>query len=319
MKNKQLSRYWILACAGTLLASCYPLWMGVRVVADLIANGTVAKENYPKYLIPYTPIAVAVIVGVLLMPLALRWLKRFAFWGGAVAALAVFFASELLLEKTVMVSDGLRTQLEDWQMYMCYIPPELIDWSGGYRTQTAVDILMGEYDPAFKLHFYIISVVLILSLLNCLYGFAQMIKSGNRTRRKSLTVQAVCTAVFLSLCILACFTAFWRDGSLDVSPLSAVLMTVYFILLGVTTGVFAGSFLLGKRRSVSIMIPATVSAVMTLVMYIGEMILLNGHLYQFGEGVFFESLPVIVLAPADLVTVLVSGAVTATISARLNK
>lgn len=319
MKNKHVSLYWWCACAGTLFASCYPLWMGVRVLTDLIADGTVAKENYPKYLIPYTPIALAVIVGVLLMPLCLRWLKRAALVGGAGAALAVFFTAELLLEKTVVVSDGLAAQLEDWQMYMCYIPPELLDWSGGYRTQTAVDILMGNYSPAFKMHFYVISVVLILALLNCLYGFGQMIGRGEVARCKSLTVQSVCTAVFLGLCILACFTAFWRDGNLTVSPLSAVLMSVFFILLGVTTGIFAASFLLGRRRAVSVAIPAAVSAVMTVVMYIGEMILLNGHLYQYGEGFLFESLPVIVLAPADILIVIVSGGVTAAISRWLNR
>ena len=319
MKTKRFSLYWWCACAGTLLASCYPLWMGVRVLTDLIADGTVAKEHYPKYLIPYTPIAVAVIVGVLLMPLCLRWLRRAALVGGAGAALAVFFTAELLLEKTVVVSDGLAAQLEDWQMYMCWVPPELVDWSGGYRTQTAVDILMGDYNPAFKLHFYVISVVLILALLNCLYGFGQMIRRDEFTRCKSLTVQSVCTAVFLGLCILACFTAFWRDGNLAVSPLSAMLMSVFFILLGVTAGVFAASFLLGRRRAVSVAIPAAIAAVMTVVMYIGEMILLSGHLYQYGEGLLFESLPVIVLAPVDILIVLFSGGVTAAISQWLNR
>ena len=188
-----------------------------------------------------------------------------------------------------------------------------------YKTQTAVDILMGDYNPAFKLHFYIISVLLIITILNCLYGFCQMIKNGDKKRCKSLVLQSICSVVFLGLCILACFTAFWRDGSIQVSPLSAALMTVFFVLFGVTAGVFVGSFLLGKRKLISVWLPAISASVMTLLMYIGEMILLNGHLYILGSGFLFESLLGIVFAPIDLLVILLSGCITVLIFTLFNK
>ena len=320
MKNKAFNRYYLLSCLGILIASYYPLSMGVRVITDMLVNGTVMKENYPKYIIPYTPISVAIIAGVLLMPLFIKVFKRFAFAGGAAVATGIFFGSELLLEQKVVVSTAETvTKLEDWQMFMCYVPPE--GWGETvttYKTQTAVDILMGDYNPAFKLHFYIISIVLIITILNCLYGFGQMIKSGDKKRCKSLILQSICSLVFLGLCILACFTAFWRDGSIQVSPLSASLMTVFFILLGVTVGVFLGSFLLGKRRFVSIWIPAISASMMTFLMYIAEMFLLNGHLYSFGSGLLFDGLPGIVFAPIDLLVILLSGCVTALVFALLN-
>lgn len=96
-------------------------------------------------------------------------------------------------------------------------------------------------------------------------------------------------------------------------------MAVFFILLGVTVGVFAGSFLLGKRKLVSVCIPAIISSAMTLLMYIGEMILLNGHLYIFGEGFIFNSIPGIILAPIDLLIIALSGCVTTLIFALLNR
>ena len=320
VKNKAFNRYYLLSCLGVLIASYYPLSMGVRVITDMLVNGTVMKENYPKYIIPYTPISVAIIAGVLLMPLFIKVFKRFAFAGGAAVATGIFFGSELLLEQKVVVSTAETvTKLEDWQMFMCYVPPE--GWGETvttYKTQTAVDILMGDYNPAFKLHFYIISIALIITILNCLYGFGQMIKSGDKKRCKSLILQSVCSLVFLGLCILTCFTAFWRDGSIQVSPLSASLMTAFFILLGVTVGVFLGSFLLGKRKLVSIWIPAISAAVMTLLMYIAEMFLLNGHLYSFGSGLLFDGLPGIVFAPIDLLVILLSGCITALVFALLN-
>lgn len=321
MKNKRFSRYYLFACLGILAASFYPLYMGTKVVWDMAANGTVMKENYPKYIIPYTPICLALLIGVLLMPLFIKLFQKYALLGGAVTSLGVFFGLELLFEKNVVVTTAETvTGLEDWQMYMCYVPPE--GWGETittYKTQTPVDILMGNYNPAFKLHFYMISCVLLLSLLNCLYGFAQMIKSGETKRRKTLVLQAVSALMFLGLCILACFTAFWRDGSLLVSPLSAALMSVFFILFGVTVGIFVGSFLVGRGKSAAVWIPAIASALMTLLMYFGEMILLHGHLYQYGTGYFFRSLSGIVLAPIDVCIVLISGCISAGIFSRLNK
>lgn len=310
--KKRFTRFWLLSLVAVLAASFYPLLMGVRVISDMLRDGTVLKENYPKYVIPYTPIAVAVILGVLLLPLFVRLLKRFAVLGGSALSIGTFFGLEYLFEKNVVVKTAETVAtLEDWQMYMCYQPPD--GWGTTvtvYKTHTAVEILMGEYNPAFKLHFYLISVVLILAILNCVYGFAQMARTGDRRKKKALVQQSVSAALFLGLCILACFTAFWRDGSIQVSPLSAVLMSVFFILLGVTVGIFLGSLLLKKRRMIGLWLPAAAAALTTLLMYVGEMILLHGHLYRFGAGLFFDGLPAIVLAPVDLIVILAAGIVT---------
>lgn len=200
-------------------------------------------------------------------------------------------------------------------MFMCYVSPET------YQTRNwkAVDILIGEYSPTFKIHFYLISVVLILTILSCLYGFGQMVLTGNRKKCKVLAIQSVCSAFFLGLCIFACFTAFFRDGELLVSPLSAVLMGIFFLVLGVTVGTYVGSFLLGKKKGIAVGVPAAVGAVTTLAMYIGEMCLLSGNLYLFGTGFWFTGLPGIVLAPVDILIILAAGAVSGGISLALNR
>ena len=64
----------------------------------------------------------------------------------------------------------------------------------------------------------------------------------------------------------------------------------------------------------SVWLPSVSAAVVTLVMYIGEMILLSGHLYRFGDGFFFAGIPGIVLAPVDIVVILGSGVMTAIIA-----
>ncbi|MBQ9806474.1 MAG: hypothetical protein IJW49_08235 [Clostridia bacterium] len=232
----------------------------------------------------------------------------------------MFLENAVIVTKTFTETVWVDAKLESWQMYMCWSPPE--GWgTGSYQelTKTEVGILMGEYSPTFKIHFYIISLVLIISLLNCFYGFAKILQSGNKQRLKPLVMQSVASIAFLGMCLWACFTAFYRTGSIQVSPLSALLMCSFFILFGVTVGVYVASFTVDKRRLFSMVVPAFSASVTTLVMYIGEMCLLSGHVYCFGQGFFFDSLPVIVLAPVDLLVILVSGAVTALIAVKLGK
>ena len=318
MENKKFKNYYLLSLLGVILASCYPIYMGITVIVDMIRYGTVYAENYPKYIIPYTPIALALLVGVALIPVALKYFKKYTLLFGTVISTVLFFAFELILEKLVVVTRTVTetvgwvdvSKLEDWQMYMCYVPPNSFE----ERTWTEVDVLMGEYSPAFKLHFYIISIVLILSILNCFYGFAKMIQTGDKSRCKSLTIQSIASGAFLGMCIWACFTAFYRNGDIKVSALSAILMSAFFVLFGVTVGIYVASFTLNKKPLLSVWLPSMSAAIVTLVMYIGEMILLSGHLYRFGDGFFFAGIPGIVLAPVDIVVIIASGVVAAIIA-----
>ena len=318
MENKKFKNYYLLSLLGVILASCYPIYMGITVIVDMICYGTVYAENYPKYIIPYTPIALALLVGVALIPVALKYFKKYTLLFGTVISTVLFFAFELILEKLVVVTRTVTetvgwvdvSKLEDWQMYMCYIPPNSFE----ERTWTEVDVLMGEYSPAFKLHFYIISIVLILSILNCFYGFAKMIQTGDKSRCKSLTIQSIASGAFLGMCIWACFTAFYRNGDIKVSALSAILMSAFFVLFGVTVGIYVASFTLNKKPLLSVWLPSISATIVTLVMYIGEMILLSGHLYRFGDGFFFAGIPGIVLAPVDIVVIIASGVVAAIIA-----
>lgn len=165
-------KFYLFSAAGVFLASFYPLLMGVRVVRDVIRDGMVMQENYPKYIIPYTPISLAVIIAVLLMPVLMKYTGKYALAAASSISFASFFTLELLLEKVVIASTMTiqfadttvpsTIKLENWQMFMCYVPPQSVLT----RSWTPVNVLIGEYSPAFKLHFYIISLVLIIALLN---------------------------------------------------------------------------------------------------------------------------------------------------------
>lgn len=310
-------RYWLITLLAMLAACAYPLFMVGRVTVEMLRYGVVPMERYPKYIIPYAPIALAVIAATALLPLLQKRIARFDLPAALAIALAVFFAAERLLETRVLVlaRENEPVILESWQMSLCYVPPEY-DQS---RAWQAVNVLLGGYSPSFKLHFYLISVVLIGALLNSIYGFGRLLQSGDTRRRRALTVQTAAAVTFLGMCIWACFTSFYRTGELLVPAVSAVLMAVFFILIGATVGTFVGSFTLGRRPWLSVLLPATVAVLTTLLMYIGELSLLNGSLYRFGEGFFFAQLPVVRLAPVDIAIVLTAGGVTALIFALLGR
>lgn len=230
MKNKSYGIYCISVLLLVIAASVYPIIMGARILADWLPDGIVAAADYPKYVIPYTPLSLALIAGTALLPLFLRYLKKWATPAASALSLGIFFAAEHFLEGLTVEADisGLimvpnvteNVDLGNWQMYMCAITPPRVSYEIGIEpidfSKTQVGILAGEYSPAFKLHFYLISTVLIIAITGCIYGFGQMLKSGDRSRRTALILQASSAAVFLGLCIFACFTAFFRTGNIRV-------------------------------------------------------------------------------------------------------
>lgn len=307
MKQSKFRTYYLLCLAIILVASLYPLLMGISVLTNYVRYGYVWSDDYPKYLIPYTPISIALIIGTILLPLSMK-LKK---WGQAaltLLCLGIFLGAELLLENLMIkhiVYD--YSTIGDWQMYSCIALPS-IDIE-----QTTLRILIGDYSPTFKLHFYAISMLIILTMVNSFYGFGKQVQTGDRSRQKVLTLQSVGSVLFLGLCILACFTAFFRTGDIRIAPISAILMAVFFIVFGLIAGIFALSFLTKKPRSCA-WLPGVIASAMALLMYIGEMCLLSGNLYLFGTGWFFAPLGALVLAPVDILIILAAGALTAVIS-----
>lgn len=302
--DQKYRNYCLLSAVGILVLCLYPILMGVRVCAGMITEGSIPVERYPKYVIPYAPIALSLIAGVGLMPVYQK--RKRAFPLGALTGTAMFFLAERIMETRVFVRTEELIPLEGWQMSLCYIPPEQ------YRTRTweAVDVLLGGYSPAFKIHFYLISVLIILSVLNCIYGFGKTVLTKDRSPIRLLTVQAVTSVAFLGMCIWACFTAFYRGGEITVAPVSAVLMIVFFILMGVNAGVFSASRISQRAGKAAKFAPVLIAVLISSAMYAGELILLNGNLYRFGTGLLFDGIGGKGPAPADFLVIAAAGALT---------
>ena len=309
MKTNYKSFY-IVSLIILILLSVYPIYMGITVFIQYMQNGSLDAAEYPKYIIPYTPMCIAIIVSAALLPVIYKLSKRFSLIIGSCIGVGLFFAAELFFEQIKIVEGYTTLPLESWQYSLCIATPEVL--------QSIGEPIYAENNPAFKLHFYLIAIVIILSVIGVLYGFMKMLKEGIYQKKKPLVVQTVCVTIFVGMCILACFTAFYRNGTLNISPLSAFLTGLFFVVFGVTLGAYFSSHLYGKSQLLSVWVPALIAMLTTIVMYIGELVLMDGYLFVFGSGTFFEPLGAVPFSVCDILIVLISGIITAALSFLLN-
>ena len=301
--------YYFISLGASLMFSFYPLLMGLRVFISYIRDGYVNASEYPKYLIPYTPISFALILSVALLPFVVKLFKRFALPVVSALGLGLFFFFELLFEQITLfsVEEGVA-DIGSWQMYLCVATPEVMQ-SVEYR-ETVAQSLAERYSPLFKVHFYLIAILIVLAVIGVVYGFGKMVYSKCYDKRKPLLIQTAAVAIFIGLCILACFTAFYRTGNLNISALSSWLMSVFFVVFGLTAGIYAGSLLYFKKSVVSRLIPSLIAVAATFIMYIGELVLMGGVLFKFGNGSIFEPIGACPFTLIDFFVIALSGVIT---------
>lgn len=291
-------------------ASAYPVYMGYVTLSAYLRQGFVMAESYPKYVIPYAPLSIAVMTVAVLMPVFYKNFKRFALIIASIAGAAIFFLCEYGFEQIRIVEGYSQLPLESWQYSLCVATPEVLQAIG--------EPIYAENNPAFKVHFYLIALVILLAVTHILHGFTRMIKEEEYHRKKLLTVQLAATVLFILLCILACLTAFYRTGAIVVSPLSAFLMGIFFIVFGIVPGISLSCLFWGKRRLFSVLAPSALSVAATLAMYAGELALMDGVLFRFGHGSFFAPIGGLPFAAVDLLVVFLSGTVTYILSSVIN-
>ena len=297
-------KIYLLSLGAVLLVSIYPIYMGAVLLASCLQHGGIDMADYPRYIIPYTPICISLIVCVVSLPLVFRLCPKHALPVVSILGVSLFLGAETLFEQVIVFTDySSKMDIATWQLLSCFQTP---------RAEVSLwDSLSLKYDPAFKVHFYAIALLIVLTILGVICGFYKMALTQNHEKKRPLVVQLVSVVVFIGLCILACFTAFFRTGEIDLSPLSAFLMIIFFLIFGITAGVYTGTWLYGKKKWLSIVIPSVVAMALTVVMYIGEMVMLGWSLFRYGKEMFiFSPIGSCPLAPIDFVVILLSGAIT---------
>lgn len=295
-------KFYFLSSIIIILLCTYPLYMGLYTLHSYLQDGSIVSSDYKKYIIPYTPISISLILVTLLFPVIIRLFKRFALLIASLLGSLLFLLTEVGFEQIKVVESQKSLPLESWQYSLCVATPQVL--------QSIGEPIYADNNPGFKVHFYIISLLIILSVLYVIYGYSKMLLTSDHTKKHLLTAQTVSIVLFISLCIYACFTAFYRTGNIYISPLSAVLMTLFFIVFGVTAGIYMGSVLYPRKFILSILLPAITASLATLVMYIGELILMGGELFIYGKGPLFRPIGAIPFSASDLMIIAASGLIT---------
>lgn len=302
--------FYLLSLLTVVLASIYPIYMGAATLGNFLHNGSVNAADYKKYIIPYTPICIGIIISTALMPIFIKLCNRYALIAASLLGSIIFFAAEIGFEQIKVVEGYTQMPIQSWQAAQCMATPEVLRSIG--------NPIFAENNPAFKVHFYIIAVVMIITVLNVIYGFSKMLIDKDFAKMRPLIAQTVSVVAFVGLCILACFTAFYRNGTINISPLSASLMAVFFMVYGVTVGIYCGSIFYGKSTLLAKIIPSIAASFTTLIMYIGELFLMGGVLFKYGSSLFFKPILSIPFSTADIAITLSSGIITYIIMHLLN-
>ena len=310
MKNRY-KLFYLSSLALLILLSFYPIYMGTITLSHAIQKGAIASIDYPKYIIPYTPICLSLIIVAALFPIIYKLCRKYALLVASLLGMGLFLGAEIGFEQIKVIEGYTEFPLESWQYSLCIATPEVLKAIG--------EPIYAQNNPSFKVHFYIIAMIIVLTVIGLIYGFTHMLKENDTSKKKPLIAQSLCVTVFVGLCILACFTAFYRNGTLNISPLSAFLMSLFFIVFGVTFGVYFGCIFFGKQKGLSITIPSIIAVLTTIAMYMGELVLMDGELFKYGEGVLFEPLGPLPFAAVDYLVIALSGIITGFLLHILNK
>ena len=320
---EKTKRFYIISLAVLIVLSAYPLINGIRIAYLSIANRVIEPDQYAKYVVPYTAICISTLWFAAMQPVFMK-LKRLAFPVGIITAFGLFLVIErcfemmqmrvsgmMLLEPSALaVSDPVQdtVTMDLWQALSCAVSPVVRQESLTYEFQDRLVYVMA--DGTYKIHYYIISLLLITMVSGVVYSIAKMLRNDDRTQTKAVLLRGISTAALLALCVFANTTAFFRQAAPIQTPIASILTGLFFVVLGVSAGVYAGSYLMNKGKRFSVMLPSLVAVCATVLMYIGEAAMMSGGLYQFGRGWFFRGLSGITLAPVDILIVLLSGAIT---------
>lgn len=313
--GKSYRKFYILSLIGLLICSIYPLFMGFKTIFLYFSSGYIYSSDYGKYVIPYTPICIALIFVFAIYPVIGRYLRRSALLVATVMALGLFFITEIGFEQIDVVTEGHIVAIESseggtvdpetvasWQLSLCIATPEVLESLG--------EPLYAQNKANYKVHFYLISVILIITVVYLLHGYTQVFRDGNVFRKRPLIAQLGCTVVFIGLCILANFTSFFRNGTINIDPLSAVLTSSFFIVFGASFGIYLGCIFYGKNKWMANIIPSIFAILLCIGMYIGEATLQGGELYRFGSWFLFQPIGSMMVAPIDLLIIALSGLIT---------
>lgn len=328
--KKEYGKFYFTTMGILLLISAYPVIMGFKMMYLYIINGIIEPKQYIKGVIPYVAICLSLLIITALHPVFTKLFKKLQLLVTTALSIGLFVWIELIFESikinTKQVFPITGTQSADtidiWQSSLCRISPQAIQAERVRQEVIVQETNSFDYvsaNGAYKIHYFLLSIIIVMVVTSIIYGFGKMAQTKDYSYKKSLILQLVSVIILLALCIFATITGFFRETSNYLSLIPSILTSTFFIILGACFGVYVGSFLMRKVKLVSKIIPAISAIFVCSAMYVGEYILLGGTFYRFGQSWFFQGVTRIVLSPADILIILITGIITYGIFAIFNR
>ncbi|MCL2814514.1 MAG: hypothetical protein FWD23_07930, partial [Oscillospiraceae bacterium] len=113
-------KVYLISLGVVLAASLYPIYMGAVMLSAYIQNKGIDVADYPSYIIPYTPICIAVIICTALLPLVFKLCKKIALLVLSALGIILFLGAEVSFEQIAVFTDvSSKMKIETWQMLSC--------------------------------------------------------------------------------------------------------------------------------------------------------------------------------------------------------
>lgn len=328
--NKGYRNFLFTSLGVLLLLSAYPVIMGFNMMRHFISNGIIAPQQYSQGVIPYAAICLSLLIVTALHPILTKLFKKIQLVITTFISLGLFVAVELIFEGIKIDTKGILpvtgtqpfNKIDVWQAALCSVSPKAIE-AERIRQQALQEAAKGfDYvsgNISYKIHYFLVSFVIIALVTSIIYGFGKMVKNRDYSNKSTLILQLISGILLISLCVFANITGFFRDASPYLNPASALLTSIFFIVLGTSFGMYVGSYLINKTKIILIGVSSIASVLVCAAMYVGEFVLLDGTFYRFGENFLFAGIPNIVIAPIDIIIILLSGIISSGVLALVKK
>ena len=254
-----------------LTAAAYPLWnlAGLllhyydirRIEFGRLWAGWVCWIWYDvTMIIPFAAVSAAILLGFLLTPMLKNRLAIFA------VATGIFVGLELYVSQIAARLDLTNLLLTS------------------RRGFTPAEIAVLSLDMAIawtvRMHYYVFSIIFILSVLNLLYWLA--INKESKPNKRNIVIQSI---VVVSYALAYIFVRTMQHADPDTLLLtgwSVLNAAICFALAAIAAGLCAASFT--RFKGFGKYIPSILSVSSILVLYAAQYVMLGGNLYLYHEN-----------------------------------
>ena len=133
-----------------------------------------------------------------------------------------------------------------------------------------------------RLHYYIFSTILVLTVINFLYNLANMLYGDGKPGKRVVTLHGIATGCYALAYFFVRVVRYENHASFHITWGSVLNAAICFVLAAIAVGLFCSSFL--RHEGWRKIVPPAASAMTVLALYGAQYVMLGGHFYMYSES-----------------------------------